>query len=131
MFAHHKLLLFVVLLIYQSIKNKILNSNNGAISNKKYEKYLILINKNIDIDASKNKTAPNNAFFHDTIKIIKRIKVGILCIKKPNNISLKECFPLKESKENIPIKQMNKMLIMRGNKNTVLFFTGCIIKINI
>jgi len=119
------------LFVTQSNKNKLPSNNNGKISIIKYSKFLILINKNITIEDKKNKIAPNNDFFQDIIKMIKRINVGILWIKNPNNIALNGIFWLNVSKENIPIKQVNNMLTIRGNQNINLFFIELIININL
>lgn len=98
-----------------------LKTNSGAISNKKYEMSRILIKNAIPKAAKRYKIPPNKALFQENSKTSKRINVGILCIINPKSISVGECLPLNESRENIPIKHIKRILNILGIKKIVLF----------
>lgn len=88
---------------------------NGIEIKMKLKILLYVRKKNVNSTLiAKNITPPMNGRFHDTIRIIIRIKDGILCIKKPPIFCRKEPSISKTSREKREMNNIKTMVRIRG-----------------
>lgn len=68
-----------------------------------------------------NTIEPTISYFHEIIRTIIKIKVGILCIKNPKSISLIESPGSNTSKENENKNKINRIDKILGLQHKYLF----------